>query len=910
MQDGLSVAQIAINLLPIVRSASAIRCKKKELREKYGGKLHSMANPDQLHPRTPATPAPPMPARKPWSSTDAETLRKCISKGMTDIDIQLLHFPNRTEDSVIGKIRKLRAASNKKSEGAGAHAALPSSLSQYARSSPALPLNSSQTAQRSSPAQAALKRKAEVVSGRLAVLHEDDPVDDHEAGKSDSGKEYAPQDTDDAASDGQDLKQNSENADPHPNDLGLDDVGDAKALDEAKEDSGMPDMNAADADNQSAPESAAEVTVPDTPSPVSHAELDFKRRTAYVVVPERPNLSDVIDLRAQPASRKNHKSVIDHEARYTATTPPFRPGQESDVEGIFRSTKLSLWRDAYSKCGGDAEAAYREYESLRTDEHMLQAVCNLEYEIINGIKAVRMRRNREDAIRKGKPPPVTPIQDQPMHLDLFGPKEYGRNFSYKSWARETKEMYLNEPIVYGPRPVPGAQVEYSDPMHDAMHDDGDDFDGDDFEGDDGYDRVDDNFEENDSYDDYGSYNGHGNDWQRDQAGRRHGASESFHGHVSEIDDDEENVESRTVVLSHHDAESALELKGNQRQKGDARENSLTAKGDMSSPASKDSSLPAAFKDAAEAPSAAGKQSKASQVSINGSKAAKQRRGSPTAKETKATTQTQSMSEECMASPTAKKQPEIEVQHVTEQDMAPIPPLSKKRKSSIPDEHNTLAQSKGQKKLKSQAETKDIQPSMHAVNKQQLPVAQTESTSVDLKQTDKWEKPKEGLQQRRHSAGTRSTPCIDAQSMPPPANNKRTGSKPRRSKVTPVLGKDGRRLSRAALRRQKQAMRRSDASATSEATTERSKIVPTVPTEATVKQTKTSPVVLQATTTVKNVHSEDNQLQWMHSIVKNAKHKPPPAQRKSPPPIDPSNLFGRGDPSDESSSESESESDTG
>lgn len=72
IRDGLSQAQIR-ELLPVPRSGSAIRGKKKELNEKYGKKLKTMVRP------TARTPAPPVPLRKSWSTRESGLLRTCES---------------------------------------------------------------------------------------------------------------------------------------------------------------------------------------------------------------------------------------------------------------------------------------------------------------------------------------------------------------------------------------------------------------------------------------------------------------------------------------------------------------------------------------------------------------------------------------------------------------------------------------------------------------------------------------------------------------------------------------------------------------------------------------------------------------------------------------------------------------
>lgn len=267
-------------------------------------------------------------------------------------------------------------------------------------------------------------------------------------------------------------------------------------------------------------------------------------RTAYVVIPARPDLSDVVDLRAGPLVPSSAR-VNDREAKYAAIAPPFRPGEEQDRVGMLHSTKLGLWREAYARCRGDAEAAYRKYESLVTDDHMFQAVCNLDYEMINGIKAVRMRRAREDALREGRSPPITPVQEQPKHLDLYEKKDPGKYYSYKPWDKEVEALYLNEPLIFGPRPVPGEPIDYPDAMEEAMRDDGDD--GDDDGGDDDYEEGDDNYQIDASHD------------EQERRPTRPGAAKPFHGHVSEIDeDDEDEVEdakSNSVITSHQDMQA-------------------------------------------------------------------------------------------------------------------------------------------------------------------------------------------------------------------------------------------------------------------------------------------------------------------------------------------------------------------
>ncbi|CZT17898.1 uncharacterized protein RCC_03735 [Ramularia collo-cygni] len=676
IREGLSQAQILLNLLPSERSASAVRGKKRELQEKFGDKLERLAN---MPNSTPRVPAPPMPPRKAWSPSELTTLRKCMTLGISDRDIQALHFPNRTEDSVIGRLRKVRAVSAKRAQrrsGGGIHTPH-ASQTQYHSSSPAMFPLSSQT--RSSPAQAAAKRQLEegtteklpVVQEEESVLQDVDDVDDSEE------PEIAVGDANDDMDDSEepeivveDVLNTKDMADSEEPEISVDDANDG--TDQSEE----PEIVVQDAINtedvQVTDVDCEEVIIPDSPVSYPKASTQTKPlRTAYVVIPARPDLSDVLDFRAGPLVRRR-AAVNDQEARYAATTPPFGSGQEKDRVGMMHSTKLSIWREAYSYSQGDAEAAYRMYASLTTDEHMLQAVCNLDHEIINGIKAVRMRRAREDALREGRPPPVTPVRDQPQHLDLFEKKVYGRYWSYHSWEKEVKDMYLREPVVFGPRPVPGEPIDYFDPMQEAMYDDGDDGD----DGDDPYDE-------------------------------RLRPAEPFHGHVSEIDEEE------------------------------------------------------------EAP--------------------------------------------------LKKRKEID------EAMPPPPAKKQKKEREWRQRHYQKMQQKKQK-----------QP------------------------------PKE-----------------DGKKIKP-------GSKP-----TPVIGKKGQKKSQAALRRRRLSLRRPDASTSSKAASDLSKDVQTV------EPGRTSAVP-------DDLDDGDESYQWMRDIVKNAQHRPPPVRRKSPPPIDPNNLFGCGDPSDSSSSDSDND----
>lgn len=716
-------------------------------------------------------------------------------QGLSDRDIQALHFPDRTEDSVIGKLRKLRATFVKPHTDA-ANASLLISRLQAASSSPAIPGTSSQTAQRSSPAQAALKRKAEVVTDRLPAVQEEAA---HTAASNEADNSIS-----------ESVASNS------------------PAIAESVA-SGSHDAESIAA---SSPTSAA------------------KAGTAYVVLPEYTDMTDVVDFRAR-SPVQHGLDAQDLEARYAAITPPFLPGQESDQEGVLRTSKLSLWREAYSRCGGNVDAAYRKYDSLRTDEHMLQAVCNLDYEIINGIKAVRMRRLREDAIREGKPPPLIPVKDQPHHLDLFGEKQYGKYYTYTPWAKETEEMYLNEPIIFGPRPKAGVHTDYIDPMQQALQDDDGDEDGDDGEHDEmGYDQGMDV-----------GHDGH----VADAVDGKTTIAEPYHGHVSEIDDDEV-VDSSKVVSSHGDAESALAInvsnKRDRKRKHSAIEETKTS---------------------------------TSSRKLKKLKVQEKRKGGPEPGRFVA------------------DEVDVPVQDLTSGELEPA--VETMASAEIIAQDDAIAPDTGSL---GNSDASDEAGELHSVEMRMSPEHSMKGDIDEPQKTAEREEltlPESNEQHKnRQKKITRPRDSMPMAADTQPLSTKQKKNKKNKKNKKKLVGKGGVPVSMAAIRRQRRALRRSDASFISEVIAEPSDVVEkkvTAPAEGAMA--RPSPIAVRAAT-AERLHPEDNPSQWMRDIVKNAKHKPPPVRRNSPPPVDPNNLFGRGDPSEESansdSSGDEDESDSG
>lgn len=1038
MRQGLSQAQIYLNMSPTDRSASAIRGKKMDLQKRYGDNLQKLSSRDQLKPFIPSSPVPAVPPRRSWTSRDCKLLRTGISEGLSDRDIQNKYFPNRTEDSVLGKLRKLRNASVKK-----VAAELPRSRSQFLSSSPAV--------QRSSPAQAASKRRAEVViTDYLPVVHEEEPVDQDHAGKIEASEKRAEEaDVDEA--DAEDDYEVYEHVEPgldaaDDDDLLLDD-GDVQ----------MNDADAVQAEKLDAEDDAVgQGVIPNSPVRSNGASLQASRHAiAFVQLPERPDLSDVIDLRAQPAVAKSGRAqpavpnsgrADDRETKYAETKPPFQPGEENDKVGMLHSTKMSLWREAYSRCRGDAEKAYKKYDSLMTDEHMMQAVCNLDYEIINGIKAVRMRRKRENAAHEGKSPPVIPVHDQPQHLDLYGEKEYGEYYSYRPWDKETEDMYLNEPIVFGPRPVPVQPQEYIDPMHEAMRDDGDE------------EEEDADMDDGDDYEVHHSY-----DVEKEARYARQTSAKPFHGHISEIDDDEDD-DSMNVIMSHRDAESASKTKKPKKKKQHVKAVPSPRKREHSSPeenvtppvakrqkkVKKQSAEDAIMSSPEEDVAASGREVSASPLPVEtqekdteqhvaeesiasvddntavrgeesmmsaderseapfeeqeeGVASEEEQIMAPLPGDEEGEDQNQPVAEESMASveksvasadeedsmsaeeeSVASLEEEKSVAFADEESAASVgeqaeetaasvatdsmpPPSTEqqdKKNRQPPSEGSMLSPGsfteqveaeqpavnesvtpKKQQKEKQQPATEESNPSLNLEKHKGKPANEQSMVSPPATEAKKQRKPaarKEEItsplaKQKKEAKATptENTPppstttanrpiskrqqSIEAGSMPPPAKKKR-----RSSKLLPMTNKNGKPLSKAALRRQKRVLRRSDASAASETSAEPSKVVDFKDSDSFYKgespkgnvkgndsvkkhigKPQTPPTIVQTTTT-EVFHPEDNPSQWMRDIVRNAKHKPPPAPRKSPPPIDPNNLFGRGDASSESENESDSDS---
>jgi hypothetical protein len=1040
IRHGLSQAQILLNLLPSERSASAIRSKKKELQAKFGVRVERYAKEKRT---TPLTPAPPVPLPKRWTSDDTGMLRKCMSEGLSDRDIQAMHFPNRTEDSVIGKLRKLRAATLKLKGGA-VTAKLPTSRSQYVGSSPVTRYqSSSQNVQRSSPAQAAFTRKSEATIDALPVVQEDDVDDQSHVSKADSAdqeaakkdefdeEDFADVDLDDAAdsepevadakddnfelsdvevqlSDDEDINEPASDVDDavvRETDVEEDameqngvedfygmqaDVDDA-IVDVPPEDVDMPQDSAVNDDihvEDAAGDLAGKDIVMDSAYP-GEVVSPAGRRIAFVALAERPDMNDVIDCRAMPVTTMERSEADVRKAAYEATIPPFRPGQEDDEEGMLHSTKLALWREAYTRCRGDAEAAYREYENLRTDEHMIQAVCNLDYEMINAIKAVRMRRRREDAIREGRTPPKTKVRHQPQHLDLYGEKEYSQWYVYTPWAEETEEMYLNEPIVFGPRPVPGApeeEEEDSDPMDDV------DYDEDDEEDEDEYDLPYLDVEE-------GPY------LDVEEGQPRATVEKPFHGHISEMeDDDEDEGASRNFILSHREVEAEAAAKIAKKSRKQRRLEA--AEEEISAPAASKKRKQPATEESMPTPT-----SKKQKKDVK--EPAQESVPSPPVKEQKKAKKSKPTLEESVSPPVEVLPAEEEVVvspvfteewQTAQEELSPPAKKSKKERKMKPIQEETMPppsatenqkpadnssmappSSKKQKKQRTSQEEippllsaeEETQPAAHVesmpppftAEEVTQPAAQIRGMPPPTSQTETMPPPP-SRKQKKAKKTSKEQPAPE-KTMPPPTTKKAH----RGSKVTPIVGKKGELVSKSALRRQRKALRRSDTSTTSEATVgmTQEQSLPAVhklkadvfnteekvasaqvehlsrkqrialrrsatfanseamvevmnmqslpavhDAKANMDGVKEKSVGLEENNVIgvqgkkaikKNVvgaepHPEDDPSQWMRDIVKNAKHKPPPVRRASPPPIDPNNLFGRGDPSDDSESESD------